>query len=493
MKKRNQRVLAMIVSATFVAGALSGCVSHENLNASIHAITTQNMIIDEATDADTILVAAQTSPEEARDIWQEWESQSGAAADDALSAPPANTQPFGSPLPSVSPAPSASPEEEPPFGLPTPTPETSSLPAPSPLAPAEAEAAPPMDTDINTPSPFDASMAVPTHEGLYFGMNSEEVRTLYASAVFRSGRDGLGQFLQFSHIDDFADTHGELTAEFYFDNEDKLVAVFYHYGLLDAQQELSASYIEQQMNAWTTLFGPIDATRYYNALNENAYQDANADIYDLLNGHGRVICCWYGHTTDIMISMDNRMGSDGHIDIYMQRNDAPLVNLPAPEVAASYAVNDLYQKVSQNEIAALHDAGGKYTQISGPITRIARDAQGKAYVSLEKSTDGLALRAYFSEKQLEELLPLKKGETVQLAGFLQDIVTDEEDNATIVLMQSKILTAEEFGQNVRRLSGDQTATPAASQPLAPQPQEEAQPNNLPAVPPDDPALPNAMP
>lgn len=457
---KERRRMALILSAVFSATVLGGCVSMEELD---------RAVASQADTPSTVALAAQGADGSGtRDILGEW-AANAPASDSAVTPSPSDvttaTPSDGEAVTdAATPTPAAeSPTTDPnnPFGLPS---ATSSPDVSAATSDVESDALLPADDGLvsseeSSATAYPVEDAIPVHDGLYFNMSAKDLSELYSSATMTSGRDGMGQYLAADEVDDFGSESDPATAEFYFNDEDQLIAMFYHYSLYDGTSTFDASYVEEQMQELTTKFGPVDEFRYYDAWNQ-AVTD-KTDVIETLQNGGRVIGCWYGDTMDVLLSLDNRTGSQGYIDICIQESDAPILNLPTPSVVESYDTLGLYTLYNENELAADYNESGKFIQVNGQIQKIARNTEGTPYVSFVSDIDGKTIFAYFPEKRVEDLLTLKSGDTVNVAGFLKGI-THDEDGDRVELKQSIIVSDEDYKTNQENLSSPTTSNSATN-------------------------------
>lgn len=398
------------------------------------------------------------APQKTRDVLREWETSSQEKGE-VLPAAPLTTPPVGE----TTPAPSSNPNN--PFGLPpasSKSPAASSSPESNVLNPLEenedeeeersnqdafalpetgdASPSPTSMPDVSepieetAPSRAENQTGVPSHEGLFFGMSTEQVLEQYSNLSYRSGRDALGQYVQITGVADFDSQNGEATAEFYFDDDDQLTAVIYHYALGESFDKAN---IDQQVEEWNRVFGYLGAEIHYDAEEKSI---AGESIFQTLQAKGRVLCSWYGEEIESLVNLNNQAGGAGSIDICVQRGGQPLIQLPELQVAATYEASEWAARAVENELAMEYYDAGKYIQIQGEAIRIARDAQGRASIVLAQNAAGMEVRAVFPEWRMEELLSLKVGEVIQIAGFFTGIER-KENQSTLVLSNCRLVSS----------------------------------------------------
>ena len=88
------------------------------------------------------------------------------------------------------------------------------------------------------------------------------------------------------------------------------------------------------------------------------------------------------------------------------------------------AATQLLDDYLANELAADHKYQGKNFLIQGVVDRIAKDIQGKPYITLAGKDPIRRIQVQFPEDRMEALIKLNKGDTVQLLGRVDGLMAN---------------------------------------------------------------------
>lgn len=103
--------------------------------------------------------------------------------------------------------------------------------------------------------------------------------------------------------------------------------------------------------------------------------------------------------------------------VCLQAPGGKRISMPVPKAQDQYVTADLIGRYENNEISAEYYITSRFIEVRGLVARIARDNDGRPVVTLSiPNQDQSVVSCIFEERSIRELLPLNKGDTINIVG-----------------------------------------------------------------------------